>query len=64
MPGKPKIDWDDPAAKEALVSALVNDASALVDAFKDAELAQAAASRWRCWRWSPGRTSSPPKAVT
>lgn len=37
-PGKPKIDWDDPAAKEALVSALVNDANALVDAFKDAEL--------------------------
>ena len=29
-PGKPKIDWDDPAAKEALVSALVNDANALV----------------------------------
>ena len=26
-PGKPKIDWDDPAAKEALVSALVNDAT-------------------------------------
>ncbi len=24
-PGKPKIDWDDPRAKEALVSALVND---------------------------------------
>src|SRR5579859_2897240 len=23
-PGKPKIDWDDPAAKDALVSALVN----------------------------------------
>jgi len=31
-PGKPKIDWDDPAAKEALVSALVNDANALVAA--------------------------------
>ena len=30
-PGKPKIDWDDPAAKDALVSALVNDANALVD---------------------------------
>ena len=29
-PGKPKIDWDDPAAKDALVSALVNDADALV----------------------------------
>ena len=31
-PGKPKIDWDDPAAKDALVSALVNDANALVAA--------------------------------
>ncbi len=25
-PGKPTIDWDDPAAKEDLVSDLVNDA--------------------------------------
>src|SRR5246127_2462172 len=33
-PGKPKIGWDDPAAKDALVSALVNDADALVDVFK------------------------------
>ena len=37
-PGKPKIDWDDPAAKDALVSALVNDANALVAALADAEL--------------------------
>jgi hypothetical protein len=29
-PGKPKIDWDDPQAKDTLVSALVNDANALV----------------------------------
>jgi IS5 family transposase len=29
-PGKPRIDWDDPQAKDALVSALVNDANALV----------------------------------
>jgi len=42
--GKPKIDWDDPAAKDALVSALVNDANVLVDAFKDAELDEQAAS--------------------
>ena len=33
-PGKPKIDWDDPAAKDALVSALVNDANALVAALQ------------------------------
>jgi hypothetical protein len=43
-PGKPKIDWDDPAAKDALVSALVNDANALVETFGDAELEDGAAS--------------------
>jgi hypothetical protein len=37
-PGKPDIDWDDPAAKDALVSSLVNDATALVAAFASAEL--------------------------
>jgi hypothetical protein len=31
-PGKPGIDWDDPAARDALVSALVNDANALIAA--------------------------------
>jgi len=43
-PGKPKIDWDDPAAKDALVSALVSDANALVEAFTDAKLGEPAAS--------------------
>ena len=43
-PGKPKVDWDDPAAKDALVSALVTDANALVDVFKDAKLDEKAAS--------------------
>ena len=43
-PGKPQIDWDDPAAKDALVSALVNDANAVVAALKDAELDETAAS--------------------
>jgi hypothetical protein len=33
-PGKPKIDWDDPQAKDGLVSALVNDANALVAALR------------------------------
>jgi Transposase DDE domain/Transposase domain (DUF772) len=37
-PGKPDIDWDDPAAKDALVSALVNDANALLAVFAEAEL--------------------------
>ena len=43
-PGKPKIDWDDPGAKDALVSALVNDATAVVAAIADAELEEPAAS--------------------
>jgi hypothetical protein len=38
QPGKPQIDWEDPQAKDALVSALVNDATALVAALQDAEL--------------------------
>jgi hypothetical protein len=32
QPGKPDIDWSDPAAKQALVSDLVNDALALLEA--------------------------------
>jgi hypothetical protein len=43
-PGKPKIDWDDPAAKDALVPALVNDATAVIAAVKDADLEEPAAS--------------------
>jgi hypothetical protein len=43
-PGKPQIDWDDPAAKDALVSALVDDANAVVAAFAGAELDERAAS--------------------
>jgi hypothetical protein len=42
-PGKPRIAWDDKSARDALVSALVNDASTLVDAFAGAELAEPAA---------------------
>jgi transposase len=37
-PGKPTIDWDEPSAKDALVSALVNDANALVEAFAEVDL--------------------------
>jgi hypothetical protein len=43
-PGKPETDWDDPAAKDALVSALVNDATALVAAFSEVKLDEQAAS--------------------
>lgn len=37
-PGKPLIDWEDPEAKDALVSDLVNDANALLAALVDVEL--------------------------
>jgi DDE family transposase/transposase-like protein DUF772 len=37
-PGKPDIDWDDPTAKDALVSALVNDANALLAALAGTDL--------------------------
>ncbi len=43
-PGKPRIDWSDPAAKDVLVSALVGDANAVVAAFAEAELEEAAAA--------------------
>lgn len=43
-PGKPRIDWADPGAKDALVSALVRDANAVVAAFVDAGLDEQAAS--------------------
>ncbi len=43
-PVKPKIDWDDPAAKDALVSALVNDATALVAALAGRDLEEPTAS--------------------
>ena len=48
QPGKPKIDWDDPAAKDQLVSALVNDANSVVAARPNPALAtvQAEATRW------------------
>jgi IS5 family transposase len=43
-PGKPGIDWDDPAAKDALVSALVSDANAMVAALEGRDLEERAAS--------------------
>ena len=43
-PGKPEIDWDDPAAKDVLVSALVNDANALVAALEGRDLDERAAA--------------------
>jgi hypothetical protein len=43
-PGKPKIDWDDRQARDALVSALVNDANAVVAALEGRDLEERAAS--------------------
>jgi hypothetical protein len=43
LPGKPRIDWGDPAAKDALVPALVNDANALVATLAGADLDDQAA---------------------
>jgi IS5 family transposase len=37
-PGKPQIDWDDPQAKDGLVSALVNDANALLAVLEGRDL--------------------------
>lgn len=37
-PGKPRIDWDDPEAKDGLVSALVNDANALITVLEGVDL--------------------------
>jgi len=42
-PGKPRIAWDDKPARDVLVSALVNDALTVVDAFAGTELAEPAA---------------------
>ena len=61
-PGKPEIDWDDPAAKEALVSDLVNDALAVLAGLTGdgtPERERLRRTLWGCWRWSPGRTWNP-----
>jgi transposase-like protein DUF772/DDE family transposase len=42
-PGKPAIAWDDQAAREALVSALVTDANLIVDGLRGAALDEPAA---------------------
>jgi DDE family transposase/transposase-like protein DUF772 len=42
-PGKPAIAWDDKAARDALVSALVTDAAVVLDAFAAADLEDAGA---------------------
>ena len=51
--GKPPCDWDDPAAREALVDELVTDALAALGALDGQPLPPV--TRWTCWRWWPGR---------
>jgi transposase len=41
--GKPQIAWDDKVARDALVSALVNDANLIVDGLREVELDERAA---------------------
>jgi hypothetical protein len=62
--GKPRIAWDDKAARDVLVSALVTDAHTVVAAFADAKLDESAARRWPCWRWSPARMWNRPTGRT
>jgi hypothetical protein len=57
--GKPVCAWDDPDAKAALVSGLVNDARAIIDALDGIELDDQQATRSGCWRWLPAKTSNP-----
>jgi hypothetical protein len=63
-PGKPKIDWEDPAAQEALVSALVMTRPRWRPRSGTRTRRSRPPPRWRCWRWSPGRTWSPLRAPT
>ena len=44
QPGKPRIDWTDPDAKHALVSALVTDANGVLAALAGTELGETAAA--------------------
>ncbi len=63
-PGKPKIDWDDSAAKDMLVSALVNDADALIAALAGAELAEPAASALALLALVAGQDEEPARGLT
>jgi hypothetical protein len=64
QPGKSQADWDDPVAKDALVSVLVNDAGKVLATFAARTWTRQRPPRSHCWRWSPGRTSSRPRALT
>ncbi len=58
-PGKPRIDWTDLEAHNALVSALVTDANAVLAALTGAEADEvAAAAPGRTWNWRRAPTAA------
>ena len=57
--GKPQCAWDDPQARTRLVSALVSDTGAVLEAVGEADLDADQAERSACSGWWPARTSSP-----
>jgi hypothetical protein len=59
QPGKPAADRDDPAARDALVSALASDANAVVLAFAGAELEEEAASALALPALAAGQDAEP-----
>ena len=62
-PGKLTIDWDDPAAKDALVWRWSTTRTQSWPRSRTRSWTSRPPRRWRCWPW-PGRTSSPPRAPT
>ena len=54
--GKPPCDWDDKAAREALVDALVRDAVAALEAWTKRRSPPAQWGPPTCWPWSPAKT--------
>ena len=53
--GKPSCDYEDPAAREALVDALAKDARALLMCWTGTSLRPRSVRRPSCWRRSPAR---------
>jgi hypothetical protein len=56
--GKPACAWDDPEARTRLVSALVTDARAVLDAVGGLTWTPPRLRRSACWGWWRARTSS------
>jgi hypothetical protein len=54
--GKPPCDWDDKAARETLVDALVRDAVAALEAWTKRRSPPAQWGPPTCWPWSPAKT--------